>query len=133
MKSKLCAVCNNSAPKYKCPTCKVEYCSAKCFKDHKSMCIPPVQNTSQIPANSMSVSKESEEDDEEEEQHRLKEVDLQKLAKSDRVQQMLAYPEMRALMETVCSNSNPVQVVHALRQRPDFEQLVQAMLEATTE
>ncbi|KAI9477284.1 hypothetical protein LPJ78_004324 [Coemansia sp. RSA 989] len=129
MKTKLCAVCNNSAPKYKCPTCKIEYCSAKCFKDHKSMCVPPVQSTQQKPSNDVTVSKE----DEEEEEHRLKEADLQKLTKSKRVQQMLAYPEIRALMETVNSNSNPVQVIHALRQRPDFEQLVQAMLEATSE
>ncbi|KAJ2449934.1 hypothetical protein EV183_004593 [Coemansia sp. RSA 2336] len=131
MKTKLCAVCNNATPKYKCPTCKIEYCSAKCFKDHKSMCIAPVQSTQQKPANSTTASKEEEE--EEEQAHRLKEADLQKLAKSRRVQQMLAYPEIRALMETVSSNSNPVQVIHALRQRPDFEQLVQAMMEATSE
>lgn len=30
-----CRVCNNSASKYKCPSCLIPYCSLGCFRKHK--------------------------------------------------------------------------------------------------
>ena len=33
--SKICQVCKVDVKKYKCPTCKIVYCSLKCYKQHK--------------------------------------------------------------------------------------------------
>lgn len=38
-KSKKCSVCKEVDHKYRCPRCSVQYCSLKCFKDHKSKCL----------------------------------------------------------------------------------------------
>src|SRR5687768_6054682 len=32
----ICAVCNAQASKYRCPKCRVRYCSVQCFQDHKN-------------------------------------------------------------------------------------------------
>ncbi|XP_057183765.1 zinc finger HIT domain-containing protein 3 isoform X2 [Triplophysa rosa] len=32
----LCVVCNELVPKYKCPACRIRYCSVNCFKKHKA-------------------------------------------------------------------------------------------------
>uniref|UniRef100_A0A673AVM2 Zinc finger, HIT-type containing 3 n=1 Tax=Sphaeramia orbicularis TaxID=375764 RepID=A0A673AVM2_9TELE len=31
----VCNVCREQTPKYKCPTCKIRYCSVGCYKKHK--------------------------------------------------------------------------------------------------
>ncbi|KAF1991491.1 hypothetical protein K402DRAFT_400226 [Aulographum hederae CBS 113979] len=33
----LCGVCNTGTPKYKCPNCKLRYCSLACFTTHKTL------------------------------------------------------------------------------------------------
>ena len=33
--SKICQVCKVDVKKYKCPTCKIVYCSLKCYNQHK--------------------------------------------------------------------------------------------------
>lgn len=35
LQSTLCAICTNDSSKYKCPKCKISYCSLSCFKKHK--------------------------------------------------------------------------------------------------
>lgn len=35
LQSTLCAICTNVPSKYKCPKCKIPYCSLSCFKSHK--------------------------------------------------------------------------------------------------
>ncbi len=40
-----CGVCGEGEDKYKCPKCRLPYCSVKCCKQHKEQC-PAVQNTS---------------------------------------------------------------------------------------
>ncbi|KZF19986.1 hypothetical protein L228DRAFT_250404 [Xylona heveae TC161] len=32
----LCEVCNQEVSKYKCPTCRLQYCSIACYKKHKT-------------------------------------------------------------------------------------------------
>uniref|UniRef100_A0A8C6SA95 Zinc finger HIT domain-containing protein 3 n=1 Tax=Neogobius melanostomus TaxID=47308 RepID=A0A8C6SA95_9GOBI len=34
----LCSVCTEQTPKYKCPACKIRYCSLVCYKTHKAFC-----------------------------------------------------------------------------------------------
>ncbi|OQR89949.1 hypothetical protein ACHHYP_05915 [Achlya hypogyna] len=42
MSALVCAVCREAASKYKCPACRLRYCSAACYKVHKeTACGPP--------------------------------------------------------------------------------------------
>ncbi|KAJ1835093.1 hypothetical protein LPJ63_001398 [Coemansia sp. RSA 2711] len=134
MGDKQCAVCTDSLAKYKCPTCKIGYCSLKCWKQHKlEPCAPPETASQQPPsANpSSSVPPADGIPDDDEEKHRLSPEDLHKLDGAARVKEMLANPQLRALIESVRADPDPVQAIRVLRQRPDFEELAQAMLEAT--
>ncbi|KAI8324699.1 hypothetical protein GQ54DRAFT_55764 [Martensiomyces pterosporus] len=148
-----CTICNESAAKYKCPTCRAGYCSVKCFRIHKTEpCAPQLPQKSQThsgtasqrrpeaPGSRNKVDKgsgervdgiDSDGGDDEEEQYRLRPEDLQKLDKSVRVKELLMNPNMRMLMEAVRSDANPTEAIRVLRQRSDFEELVQALLRAT--
>ncbi|KAJ2892116.1 hypothetical protein IWW38_003342 [Coemansia aciculifera] len=134
----VCTVCSEVVSKYKCPTCRAGYCSVKCFKLHKiEPCAPPaVHNT--LPAaatTAAAVAGEKEHfgsrDDDEEEKHRLTPDDLKKLDSSAQVKELLTNPNMRALLEAVRKDPNPVEAIRALRQRSDFEALAQALIGAT--
>ncbi|KAF8486524.1 hypothetical protein JB92DRAFT_3090948 [Gautieria morchelliformis] len=38
----LCEICSSQDMKYSCPYCLIQYCSVKCFKEHKEEQIPDV-------------------------------------------------------------------------------------------
>ncbi|KAJ2812500.1 hypothetical protein H4S07_001357 [Coemansia furcata] len=132
-----CTVCSEAVSKYKCPTCRAGYCSVKCFKLHKlEPCAPPDRSTPVAIPNQDRVLKQGEQerlggDDEEEAKHRLTPSDLQKLDESAQVKRLLMNPNTRALLEAVRKDPNPVEAIRALRQRPDFEELAQALIGAT--
>ena len=37
MNKKMCEVCSQNEQKYRCPKCKIVYCSLNCFKTHKGI------------------------------------------------------------------------------------------------
>uniref|UniRef100_F6ZP63 Zinc finger HIT domain-containing protein 3 n=1 Tax=Monodelphis domestica TaxID=13616 RepID=F6ZP63_MONDO len=46
----VCGVCEEE-PKYRCPACRVPYCSVPCYKKHKEQCIskpPPVMKNGDL-------------------------------------------------------------------------------------
>lgn len=76
---------------------------------------------------------EDGDDDEEEELYRLRPKDMQKLNDSGHVKELLRDPTLRALLEAAHRDSNPVEAIHKLRQRPEFEALAQALISATSD
>ncbi|KAJ2611297.1 Zinc finger HIT domain-containing protein 3 [Coemansia sp. RSA 1365] len=141
--AKLCTVCGEAASKYKCPNCEAGYCSVGCFRIHKSEpCVSSADRRAAAQSSSVKTEQqhesshnsniEEEEDDEEEKLHRLTLEDLKKLDNSVPVKKMLTDPRLRTLLEAVRQDSNPIQSIRVHRQRSDFEQLVQAMLDATS-
>ncbi|KAJ2122619.1 hypothetical protein IW147_003281 [Coemansia sp. RSA 720] len=126
--SKLCTVCSTSVAKYKCPICTSGYCSVSCYKVHKS---EPCTRPEPIQKHEFPAVIAEDKDDEEEEKHRLGVDELRRVGESLRVRELLESPQMRELIEQVHKDADPVQAIRVLRQRAEFEQLVQAMLEAT--
>ncbi|KAJ1779241.1 hypothetical protein LPJ77_000617 [Coemansia sp. RSA 2523] len=126
--SKLCTVCSTSVAKYKCPICTSGYCSVSCYKVHKS---EPCTRPESTQKHESPVAPAEDKDDEEEEKHRLGADDLRRVGESPRVRELLECPQTRELIERVHKDADPVQAIRVLRQHPEFEQLVQAMLEAT--
>ncbi|OCK85712.1 hypothetical protein K432DRAFT_421536 [Lepidopterella palustris CBS 459.81] len=51
----LCGICSQQPPKYKCPTCRLPYCSLACFKSHKPLhdasraALPPAETSISAP------------------------------------------------------------------------------------
>ncbi|KAJ2723845.1 hypothetical protein GGI07_002384 [Coemansia sp. Benny D115] len=148
-----CTVCNETVAKYKCPNCRVGYCSVKCFRIHKTEpCVSttktesdPASKNTQNQARSSSgtvATKQATEsssggggngddDDIEEAKHRLTEAELKRLDTAENVRELLTSPDLRALLQAVCNDPNPLEAIRALRLRPDFERLVQEMKLAT--
>ncbi|KAJ2446585.1 hypothetical protein GGH19_000453 [Coemansia sp. RSA 1807] len=126
--SKLCTVCSTSVAKYKCPICTSGYCSVSCYKVHKS---EPCTRPEPTQKHESPAAPAEDKDDEEEEKHRLGADDLRRVGESPRVRELLECPQTRELIERVHKDADPVQAIRVLRQHPEFEQLVQAMLEAT--
>ncbi|KAJ1667005.1 Zinc finger HIT domain-containing protein 3 [Coemansia sp. RSA 1813] len=144
--SELCAVCSSVVAKYKCSNCYIRYCSVKCFKDHKTekSCVAPEKPPNSAAASAVSEAASANRtksggsfdpdvnDDDEEAQHRLTAQDLAKLNSSEDVKRLLMYPNIRALVDAVRKDRNPVEAIRMLRQRSDFEELVQALINATS-
>ncbi|KAJ2402694.1 Zinc finger HIT domain-containing protein 3 [Coemansia sp. RSA 2559] len=138
----LCAVCSSVAAKYKCSNCYIRYCSAKCFKDHKATesCVAPEKkpnNAAIAPSSAAQSARHGAvnpdvNEEEEEARHRLTLQDLAKLDGADDVKQLLMNPNIRAMADAVRNDQNPVEAIRMLRQRSDFEELVQALINATS-
>ncbi|KAJ2634613.1 Zinc finger HIT domain-containing protein 3 [Coemansia sp. RSA 1286] len=151
MKTKLCTVCNEADAKYKCPKCNAGYCSVACYKVHKTEpCVAPDNNntstqhrqqltsygttnksTLPLPPSSTIDGAPNIDDEDEEAKHQLGPEDLDKLQHSERVKELLANPAIRSLLDAVRKDPNPVEAIRILRQRPDFELLAQALIDAT--
>ncbi|KAJ1984888.1 Zinc finger HIT domain-containing protein 3 [Coemansia umbellata] len=141
----LCAVCSNAIPKYKCPNCKIRYCSINCFKVHKTeLCLAPEPQTASSvstagtsaahlvkPKSSNNARSNDIDDDEEEAKHRLTFEDLQELNNSEQLKRLLMNPNIRAMLEAVHKTQDPMDAIRVLRQRSDFEELVQALIQAS--
>lgn len=44
-----CCVCAEQAPKYRCPGCRLRYCSVPCCKKHKEECVPKSKPVPEAP------------------------------------------------------------------------------------
>ncbi len=53
--SRLCVVCNTNPHKYRCPKCRIVYCSVRCFKDHACGAVPSSTAAAERPATSHGV------------------------------------------------------------------------------
>ncbi|CAH0474564.1 unnamed protein product [Peronospora belbahrii] len=93
--AQLCAVCETTEAKYKCPTCRVPYCSLVCCKEHKKTpCEPvPVPKKPQEPPTSSSaiVSEDMEAEKLTNEQMEVlqKSVEVKKMLKNSLITQTL--------------------------------------------
>uniref|UniRef100_A0A8C2QMX9 Zinc finger HIT domain-containing protein 3 n=1 Tax=Cricetulus griseus TaxID=10029 RepID=A0A8C2QMX9_CRIGR len=61
-KTVVCVICLEK-PKYRCPACRVPYCTVTCFQKHKEQCNPetrPVENRTVAPVN---IGSEENKDD----------------------------------------------------------------------
>jgi hypothetical protein len=100
--AQLCAVCEATEAKYKCPTCRAPYCSLVCCKKHKETpCEPPPasekpQEPAQpaaAPASAMEVNEDAGE--------RLTDEQMGVLTTSVDVKEMLANPAIRETLTQV--------------------------------
>ncbi|EDL15754.1 zinc finger, HIT type 3, isoform CRA_e [Mus musculus] len=58
----VCVVCLEK-PKYRCPTCRVPYCSVPCFQKHKEQCSSEARPVEKRRAGPPVRSEESKDDD----------------------------------------------------------------------
>ncbi|XP_066516972.1 zinc finger HIT domain-containing protein 3 [Hoplias malabaricus] len=134
----LCGVCNENVPKYKCPTCRIRYCSLGCFKKHKNddSCQPVKETAPPVTTPLPNVCQNKAEQpwttddllDEESESDRVPLEKLRQLGESEALMSMLQNPHLRQLMTMVDSAENKATAMKTAMQEPLFVELADQCL-----
>ncbi|KAJ8342905.1 hypothetical protein SKAU_G00328330 [Synaphobranchus kaupii] len=123
----LCSVCSEQIPKYKCPVCKIRYCSVRCYKNHKDDCLPVKQTASPALAPDFKVTQNAGENrsvedvlDEEDQSDRVPLQRLKELGESKDLKALLCNPHLRQLLLTVDQADNKADIMKVAMQEPLF-------------
>ncbi|KAF7688628.1 zinc finger HIT domain-containing protein 3 isoform X1 [Silurus meridionalis] len=134
----LCVVCSEHIPKYRCPVCRIRYCSLGCFKKHKNddSCQPVKDATPPAPCPDSCRSGAAAEpwtvDDLLDDDSQSDQIPLQKLqllGESDKLMTMLQNPHLRNLMQTVDSAEDKSKAMKKAMQEPLFVELANQCLQ----
>lgn len=120
----ICSVCSDHPPKYRCPACKIRYCSLGCYKKHKDTCLPVEQPAPVDPESTESFITETwtvedllHEDD------IIDKVPLQRLqllGQSKELRDLLCNPHLRQLLRSIDSADGKDDAMRAAMQEPLF-------------
>ncbi|KAJ8275794.1 hypothetical protein COCON_G00075460 [Conger conger] len=123
----ICSVCSEQTPKYKCPVCKIRYCSVSCYKNHKDECLPVKQTASPALAPDFKATHHcdgnwSVEDllDEDDQSDRVPLQRLKELGESKELKALLCNPHLRQLLLTVDQADNKADIMKVAMQEPLF-------------
>ncbi|XP_066563402.1 zinc finger HIT domain-containing protein 3 [Amia ocellicauda] len=139
-----CIVCNEEKSKYRCPVCKIRYCSLGCYKKHKDDCVsstskepaeatvstalPESRNGSQDSGNHWSVDDLLNED---EQSDRVPLQQLKLLGDSEELKALLCNPHLRQLLLSVDKAGNKDDIMKAAMQEPLFVEFADHCLKIT--
>ncbi|XP_004608921.2 zinc finger HIT domain-containing protein 3 [Sorex araneus] len=138
----VCVVCLEK-PKYRCPSCRLPYCSVACFGKHKEKCSPKAslaeRNTrSAVPAiMTKSVGSEDDDDDDDaiadflnsdEEEDRVSLQNLNKLGESADLKNLLQNPHLRQLLVSLDQADDKAKLMRACMQEPLFVEFADCCL-----
>ncbi|XP_072302731.1 zinc finger HIT domain-containing protein 3 [Eucyclogobius newberryi] len=121
----VCRVCTEQTPNYRCPTCKIRYCSLVCYKKHKETCLPAnsppaltiYENKPTISTDQWNVDDLLHEDD------IIDKVPLdrlQLLGQSKKLQDLLFNPHLRQLLRSIDNVESKDHAMKAAMQEPLF-------------
>ncbi|KAF1378866.1 hypothetical protein PFLUV_G00194950 [Perca fluviatilis] len=121
----ICSVCSEHTPKYRCPACKIRYCSLGCYKRHKDTCLPVEQPAPIEPKVKDSFNTETwtVEDLLQEEEDIVDKVPLQRLqllGQSKELRDLLCNPHLRQLLRSIDSADSKDDAMKAAMQEPLF-------------
>lgn len=129
-KPKLCELCGTELSKYRCPKCKILYCSVACFKSHKEKQCQLLTDQSNE-KHSYKEEREMSDNslDEEDTEDKVPVEKLQRLGESHEVRQMLENPHLRSLMIGLVESKDPGHTIEAAMQEPIFLELADECLD----
>ncbi|XP_055983077.1 zinc finger HIT domain-containing protein 3 [Sorex fumeus] len=137
----VCVVCLEK-PKYRCPHCRLPYCSVACFGKHKEKCSPKAglaerKTRSAVPAVMMkSVGSEDDDDDDaiadflnsDEEEDRVSLQNLKNLEESAALKNLLQNPHLRQLLMSLDQADDKAKLMKACMQEPLFVEFADCCL-----
>jgi len=119
-----CSICSVQEFKYKCPTCRVPYCSVTCYKSHFNNCVPTA-------AQDLTDNKTGEQ---QLYQYKFPTEDtvpielLSKLGSNQELVQLLKNSHLQDFLKTVDSAQNPRRLMRQAMQEPLFLEFVDECL-----
>ncbi|KAM5179571.1 zinc finger HIT domain-containing protein 3 [Mantella aurantiaca] len=125
-----CCVCCAESVKYRCPRCRLRYCSLSCYKTHNETCVPKeAAESTEYSAISRGEPQQSNdllhEDDESDK------VSLQKLkmlGASDELNHLLLNPHLRQLVAALDQAENKYPELKKYMQEPLFAEFADRCL-----
>ncbi|KAG8589008.1 hypothetical protein GDO81_006212 [Engystomops pustulosus] len=122
----LCCMCTVETSKYRCPCCRLRYCSLDCSKRHKERCVPKGEQSSpSVPDVLQTRDPILVENDESDAVPFLK---LGLLGKSEELKQLLLNIHLRQLLVTLDETENKDEVLKNYMQEPLFVELADMCL-----
>ncbi|XP_029028747.1 zinc finger HIT domain-containing protein 3 [Betta splendens] len=120
----ICSVCSQETPKYRCPACKIRYCSLGCYKRHKDTCLPTDQPKPNVPeVNDTTCNALWTVDDLLHEDDIIDKVPLQRLqllGQSKELRDLLCNPHLRQLLLSIDTADSKDEAMKAAMQEPLF-------------
>ncbi|CAB3261588.1 unnamed protein product [Arctia plantaginis] len=118
-----CTQCNVNA-KYKCPVCRVPYCSVACYKEHKrNPCSAPPE-----PERETNATDQSEIEYEFPTEDTVAREILQLLEQSEELKNCLENPHVREILELLDGSPHPDRLIQQYMTEPIFAEFVDACL-----
>ncbi|KAM9440880.1 zinc finger HIT domain-containing protein 3 isoform 2-T2 [Clarias gariepinus] len=133
-----CVVCSEQISKYRCPVCRIRYCSVGCFKKHKGddSCQPVQDAAPPAPAPCLDSCSSGAEPwmvddllDEDSQSDRVPVQQLQLLGESKDLKTLLQNPHLRNLMLSVYSARDKDKAMKNAMQEPLFVELANQCLQ----
>ncbi|XP_065215886.1 zinc finger HIT domain-containing protein 3 [Planococcus citri] len=116
-----CAICSNAEPKYKCPKCRINYCSLKCWKSHSSQNCEPFKETLPLRESTLENFMYKTEDTVPPEKLKL-------LEHSEGVLATLRNPHVRRIIDLIDKSDNPAVDLKEAMAEPIFVEFVEECL-----
>ncbi|KAM9788202.1 zinc finger HIT domain-containing protein 3 [Neosynchiropus ocellatus] len=120
----ICSVCSDQETKYRCPACKIKYCSLSCYKIHKETCAPVDEPSTAVTDVKDSVVTEPWSVDdllhEDDITDKVPLQRLQQLAHSKELKDLLCNRHLRQLLLSVDSADSKDEAMKAAMQEPLF-------------
>lgn len=139
-----CEVCKDACHKYKCPSCRMKYCSLSCFKTHKGdMCEKETnrrkEEKEETERRTRAIShsvKETEEgevtdscsDNDSDNEDRISRNILEKLGHSQELHNMLHNKHLREMIREIDSSEDPGKLLGQAMQIPIFTEFADECL-----
>ncbi|XP_036767000.2 zinc finger HIT domain-containing protein 3 isoform X1 [Manis pentadactyla] len=135
----VCVICLEK-PKYRCPACRMPYCSVTCFRKHKEQCNPETQpggKKIRSAAIAISIKPVEDEDDDDsiadflnsdEEEDRVSLQNLKNLGECAALRSLLLNPHLRELMVSLDQGDNKAKLMKACMQEPLFVEFADCCL-----
>ncbi|XP_067864280.1 zinc finger HIT domain-containing protein 3 isoform X5 [Heptranchias perlo] len=112
---KICRVCEQQPPKYRCPRCGLRYCSVGCYKKHKDDCKPQESGSVTTISELSPVLKGIMRQDGK--------------AESEELKSLLCNPHLRQLLLTVDKAEDKESIMKTAMQEPIFVEFADRCLQ----
>ncbi|XP_064438352.1 zinc finger HIT domain-containing protein 3 isoform X2 [Mirounga angustirostris] len=108
----VCVICLEK-PKYRCPACRVPYCSVTCFRKHKEQCNPETRSTEKKVRSAVTAKT-------------IKPAENK--GESAALRSLLLNPHLRQLMVSLDQGDNKAKLMRACMQEPLFVEFADCCL-----
>ncbi|XP_078081109.1 zinc finger HIT domain-containing protein 3 isoform X2 [Mustelus asterias] len=137
---RMCRVCGEQPPKYRCPRCELRYCSVGCYKKHKDDCKPRATDSVSTISEPYPSLKEIQQngnghhstddifDDDDEESDRVP-LEKLRLLESNELKNLLCNPHLKQLLLTVDKAEDKESIMKTVMQEPIFVEFADQCLQ----